>query len=107
MTFADDIERAAAEPIEAIVIGEYAPGWGFDEAPHPTAVRRGEVLSWDEARPMLDYDYSRDYGSPECDAVFVWTRSRVLFVSQYDGSTRVEFIPRHPTAEVDPTMPGR
>lgn len=106
-TFAQDIESAAnGEPIEAIVIGE--KGWGEwdDEAneyvPPPYA---GRVLTWDDARPLLDYVYDRGWGAPDCHAITAYTRSYIIFVSQYDGSTHVNSIPRNPTPHM-PIMPG-
>jgi hypothetical protein len=97
MTFAEDIEMVAdGEPIEGVVIG--ARGWDFEAADQP-------VQLWSEARPALDYKYDDDYGAPECHAVWAWTSTKVIFVSTYDGSTSVTFVPRHPKAGI-PTMPG-
>lgn len=96
--FAQDIKRAAnGEPIEGIVIG--VRGWYDDNEPDT------RVLSWDEAEPLLDYEYSTDYGAPECHAINAWTANRVLLVGQYDGSTWVTWVPRNPTA-IRPTMVG-
>jgi hypothetical protein len=105
--FARDIEdEAAGEPIQAVVIGPFG-GWasGSDEdrIHRNTAARRGVVLNWDEARPMLDYEYSSGFGAPECDAVWAWTPTRVLFVGEYDGSTCIVSVPRNPV-DGKPTM---
>ena len=96
--FADDIQGAAgAEPIEGVVIG--ALGWERDGGEAP------EVLAWEDARSTLDYEYDDGYGAPECHAIYAWTASRVVFVSTYDGSTRVTWVPRNPVAGW-PDMPG-
>jgi hypothetical protein len=63
------------------------------------------VLTWEQARPMLDYSYDTGYGGADCHAVWVWTPTRVLFVVQYDGSTGLESVPRAPVAGL-PDMPG-
>jgi hypothetical protein len=106
MSFADDIERVAgSEPIEAIVIGRDEWGSAEDHLKRSAVVRIGVVLTWGEARPMLEYDYNAGYGLPECDAIWAWTPSRVLFVSQYDGATVVEWVPRNPVDGM-PDMPG-
>lgn len=113
-TFAAHLEQAAGnETIESVVIGPF--GWsddmddtdayGEDRVERPVKPRRGVVLTWEEARPMLDYGYSSGFGAPECDAVWAWTPSRVLFVSQYDGATGVEWVPRNPV-DGKPDMPG-
>ncbi len=112
--FAQHIEETAGdEAIEAIVIGPF--GWGSDmddtdaygeeRVERKAKPKRGVVLTWAEARPMLDYEYSTGYGAPECDAIWAWTPSRVLFVSQYDGATGLESMPRNPV-DGKPDMPG-
>lgn len=105
MTFAEDLERQAIEPIEKVIIGEM--GWNNygEEGKEIPKSKKGKVLSWEEARPMLDYDYYTGYGAPDCHAVYAYTKSYVIFVSQYDGATGIESIPRKPV-KCDPSMPG-
>jgi hypothetical protein len=106
MTFAEDIEQTAGESIEAIVIGPFGwDGYAEDRIERATAAQRGVVLSWEEARPMLDYHYSTGFGAPECDAIRAWTASKILWVTQYDGATYIDSAPRNPLPEM-PTMPG-
>jgi hypothetical protein len=98
--------EANGEPIVAIVIVEM--GWvGYNEpkeGPLPEKLR-GTVLSWEEAVPFLQYEFSADYGAPGCQAITVWTASKVIFISQYDGSTSIHSVPRNPVAHM-PIMPG-
>lgn len=97
---------AEGEAIESVVIGEM--GWGdYGNAgvPQYAEQRREELLTWDQAKPMLDYDFDDSYGAPGCNAIYVWTTNRVLFISQYDGSTNIEWVPRNPLA-CKPSMPG-
>lgn len=105
--FKDDIlAETEGEDIEAIVIGQY--GWGGfleEERENKVEVVQSRVLTWVEAAPMLDYSYETGYGSPKCHAVTAWTKSYVLFVSQYDGATSVERVPRNPVNH-KPNMPG-
>lgn len=109
--FRDDIiEAAAGEDIEAAAIGHYGWCYGHEDRDHnsgrcPPDDVFGKPLPWDEAAPLLDYTYDTGYGGPECHAVTVWTTDRVLFVTQYDGSTAVDAVPRNPVEAV-PTMPG-
>ena len=106
--FAQDIEEAAdGDAIEAIVIGEFGwGGWGgFDESNPIPKDKRNVVLTWDQARPLLDYQYHIGYGAPDCHAITVWTESKVMWVTQYDGATRVSTAPRHPI-DHEPEMPG-
>lgn len=106
--FARDIEEAAkGEPIETVVIGDMGWGdYGVDERHGPGLARKGQILSWDEARPLLDYSYDTGYGAPDCHAIYAWTQSLVLWVTQYDGSTEINSAPRHPGGGVVPHMPG-
>lgn len=113
MSLATDIERCAeGAPIVGCVIGAF--GWGDIMDPPGEAYRehhsvpmalRGVVLPWDTARDLLDYDYSRGYGAPDCHAIAAWTASRVIFITTYDGSTGVTYMPRHPFA-CTPNMVG-
>lgn len=113
-TFAEDIERAAggAERIEAVVIGPFV--WSSIDDDDPYGQRDdqkishdklGRVLSWHEARPLLDYDYDDGFGVPDCHAVYVWTTDEVLWVTQYDGATTIDSAPRNPR-DCIPSMPG-
>jgi len=107
MSFKQDIlDAAKGEKIVGVVIGEM--GWGdyykeivpmYDQQP------KGKLLSWEEAAPLLDYEYDTGYGAPECNAIYVWTESRVLFVTQYDGATCIDYVPRNPV-DIMPVMPG-
>ncbi|MFA5808728.1 MAG: hypothetical protein WC935_00140 [Thermoleophilia bacterium] len=100
------LEAADEEPILAVVIGEMGWGdYGSDAVPQYQEQRRGEVLSWDEAAPMIDYEFRSGYGAPRCNAIVAWTASKVISISQYDGSTSVFTLPRNPTAHM-PGMPG-
>lgn len=111
-TFAEDILRAAAdETILSIAIGQF--GWGGfrgDEQLYPNGKPPedppiGEPIFWSAAKPHLDYYYDGGYGSPSCHAIYAWTDSKVIFVSQYDGATGLETIPRNPSP-CDVVMPG-
>lgn len=115
MTFAEDIEQAAqGQNIEAVVIGEF--GWGSWDGNDNTAYgvqerhkaasgRRGEVLTWDEARGLLDYTYDTSHGAPQCHAMTAWTKDLVLWVGEYDGATWISSAPRNPV-EHEPEMSG-
>jgi hypothetical protein len=102
MTFADEIEKVADnEPIKGIVLGAREYQYDDDDIPP----YQGKLLSWAEARPLLDYDYDSDYGSPDCHPVYVWTKTKVIFVVVYDGSTWLSSVPRTPKAGT-PSMKG-
>ena len=124
-TFAEYIDKVLAEddeyggdPIESIIIGAF--GWGdwdqipgTDNDPYASDIshlaasqRRGEILTWDKARPLLDYEYNGDYGAPDCHAITAWSASRVYWITEYDGSTRLSSAPRNPYEGHRPSMPG-
>jgi len=106
------------ETVEALVFGAW--GWGsepepgcewepYDTEPSPPPVpfnKRGVPLSLVEAGPMmLAWKFRGGYGSPTCYATWIWTDRRVIWVTQYDGSTRLSSMPRHPCNSM-PYMPG-
>lgn len=87
------------EPVEAVVIGRHyndpyreSGTSAFNGAPI------GKVMSWAEAEPFLKYEFDSGYGGADCHPVFVWTPTRVLFVTEYDGATGLSSVPRHPVA---------
>lgn len=95
------------EVVEAVVFGEY--GWsGYKEDvinPIPEN-KRGVVLTWDQAQPLMQgWSFYGGYGAPECYATYVWTNRRVIWVTQYDGSTSLDSAPRSPMPCI-PDMPG-
>lgn len=95
------------ETVEGVVFGVF--GWsGFDEPDEAKIPEnmRGIVLSIDQAKPfMKGWSFYGGHGAPMCYAITVWTNENVIFVSQYDGSTRLESVPRNPV-DHDPEMPG-
>ena len=102
----DILEAANGEPIEAIIIGQFGwGGYGDSEPPHVPADKMGVVLTWDEAAPLLDYEYDTGYGAPECNAIEAFTASRILSVSTYDGSSWLTWANRQPTPHM-PEMSG-
>ena len=94
------LEAAEGEPIQGIVLGES----DCNEA-QASKNKWNRVLSWEEAQPLIDYDFWSGFGSPGCQAITAWTENRVIFISQYDGSTEITWVPRNPV-DHEPGMPG-
>ena len=96
------------EIVEAVVFGEF--GWGgfhedelFDPMPKD---KRGVVLTWEEAQPLMKgWTCWCGYGAPLAYAMYVWTNQRVIWLTQYDGSTSLDSAPRNPVGCM-PDMPG-
>ena len=104
------VERSLrkGEVVEAVVIGNM--GWEdyrLEDIPLASQNKEmwGRILSWEQAKPLLDYEFDSGYGAPGCQRILVWTNTHVYFVSQYDGATSLECVPRNPVA-CDPPMPG-
>lgn len=92
--------------IEAIVFGEM--GWhGYNEEAFaiPGPIPKGVLLTLEQAMPWLNIEFDAGFGSPGCPAMYAWTSRRVYFVTQYDGATSLDWVPRDPTATI-PIMPG-
>lgn len=99
-------EMAAEEQIESVVIGEMGWGdYGSEAIPNYSEQPRGKTIPWSEAQKFLKYDFDSGYGAPGCNAVYVWTSTKILFVWQYDGATSMCAIPRNPV-DCMPEMPG-
>ena len=106
LTFAEDIEAAAGEEqILQICIEstrEYH-GDGWHGVPQE---KTGVLLSWEEARHLLDYPYDKGYGAEDCHAIYAWTETMLLLVGLYDGATWVQAVPRDPTDQHKVKMVG-
>lgn len=44
----------------------------------------------------FDYDFDSGYGSQECHEFNIWTKTEVLFIWEYDGSTHISAVQRNP-----------
>ena len=100
-TFAEEIEAEAGGPIVGVVVAMSRHFNPYEEGardPQP-------VYSWQEVRPLLDYEYDHGFGGTDCHAITAWTADKVLFVVEYDGSTWVASVPRNPITHV-PAMFG-
>ena len=83
------------EPIEAIVVGPHDHAKWRNA---PVGVDENIVLTPDVALTKLNVEYNNGYGGADCFPMYAWTKSRVFFISEYDGSTGLSFVPRHPVA---------
>lgn len=120
MSAYDDLQEILleGEEVEGIVFGPWGWGiapnegedwdYGYSE-PDPPPVpfeKRGEVMTLDEAQQYMNgWSFYGGFGAPDCYATYIWTTERVMWVTQYDGSTRLNSAPRHPD-EIIPNMPG-
>lgn len=95
------------EKVEAIIFGPY--GWsGYNEPESkPIPKDKQEILmTLEEAKPyMQGWDIYGDHGAPSAYAMYIWTNKRVLWITQYDGATNLDSMPRNPTVCI-PDMPG-
>lgn len=87
------VEEAETE-IEAVCIGHYhgKNPFGFNIPDE----KRNKLISGIEASFLLSYPYDPSFGGPRCHAVTVWSKTRVVFIVQYDGSFRIESVARSP-----------
>jgi hypothetical protein len=92
------LAEANGEDIEAVVIGNDLRKQKWMKRDWDPALEDfNKVLPWKEARKYLDYQFDDSFGAAGCDPITAWTKSKVIFVSEYDGSTRIRSVPRHPT----------
>lgn len=99
INFALQLEKEAGDtPILHIVIG--LRDYDYPGCPDPDPIpadKRNVILTWDEARPLLDYSYYPGYGSAGCHPVLAYTATHVIVVNEYDGATGLTSIPLVPT----------
>jgi len=90
------------EEISCLIFG----GWGGYSDDHLGRIppdKIGVIMSLEEAKPyMQTWEFWGGYGAPECYAMYAWTNKRVIFVSEYDGSTQLNSVPNRPIK----TIPG-
>lgn len=94
------------EYVERVVFGPF--GWDPEpEKGRPVPIDKiGIVLTLEEAKLyMFGWNFFGGYGAPNCHATYVWTNTRVIWVTQYDGSTSLSSMPRNPV-DCIPYMPG-
>ena len=102
-------DMGEGEVLEYVVFGPWSWGGSRDNIPSPEVPPSimGRRLLPQEAEPFLKtFGFDGGYGSPECYATWVYTNKRVMWVTQYDGSTCLDHMPRHPIQGVMPYMPG-
>jgi hypothetical protein len=64
------------------------------------------VHSVSENDNWLDINFDNGYGLAEGQPFTLWTKNRVYFPVQYDGSEWVESVPRNPNQEVKSHIGG-
>jgi hypothetical protein len=99
MTLLDDLNPNLVEWIKFEAKGESIEGVVIGKIGHASKIgdkHRNRVLKWSEAKDILDYDFCDGFGTADCDAVYAWTKTKVIFVAEYDGATRIVSVPRHP-----------
>ena len=97
------------EVLEYVVFGQWSWGASGDGIPVPEVPPSimGRRLLPQEAMPFLKaFSFSGGYGSPECYATWLYTNKNVYWVTQYDGSTCLDSMPRNPRQDEMPYMPG-
>jgi hypothetical protein len=100
------LEEADGKPILGVVIGPMGWGdYGHENVPQYDKQQHGKLLSWEQAQPLLRYEFHNGYGAPGCNAIYAWTEDYVIAISQYDGSTSAFRVPRNPI-DCMPQMPG-
>lgn len=99
----EDAVSEYGEPLEAVVVGRHADRKYND---HQVYEDENVVLSPEAALIKLDQEFDNGFGGENCFPFIAWTASRVFFVSEYDGSTGLSWVPRNPVA-IEPEFSGQ
>lgn len=111
-------KKKIEEPIEGIVFGRWC--WDEDEKEYfsensPYFTQKSRIipnsmkykcLTVHEAQPLMNgWTFYSGYGFPQTYATYIWTTNHIIWVSEYDGSTKLDYAPRNPT-NIVPFIPG-
>jgi hypothetical protein len=102
LTFAREIEqylkfRGSGKITAAIITHRFIDGTHHDDPRNildPSLI--GISLTWEQARPLLDYKYNRGYGTIDCHEVIIYTDSMITYNYGYDGLVLLRQLPRSP-----------
>lgn len=104
--FLKDIQRTIrqdcdCEPIESVVIADRMDYYNDEDSRAVPKEFIGKPFCFGDVRDYFDYEYDTGFGGADCNAIYLYTKSFIVFVSEYDGATSVSSIPRNPI-ECDP-----
>jgi hypothetical protein len=89
-----DAEKEIGEQIVAVVVGKhYDVPWAAPPLPDEHV-----ILDRNTALMKLDKEFDDSYGGADCHPIFAWTENVIIVISEYDGSTHLNIIPRNPMA---------
>jgi len=94
-------EKFYGEQILAIVVGPHYNRSTNDKPQEDENI----VLSREDGLHKLDQNFYSGYGGADCFPMFAWTKSRVFFIHEYDGSTGLSYVPRDPIP-IEPQFTG-
>lgn len=89
-------ECCDSEPIESVVIATYGGYYNDDGNKAIPKEFIGKPVCFGDVREYFDYEYDDGFGGTECHAIYLYTQNFIVFVSEYDGATSVDCIPRNP-----------
>jgi len=88
------LEFAEGEPIEAVVFGDDGD-YLFIVS---NSLECGKLYTWEEVEGMLNHEYDCDFGEHTLPPMNIWTKSFLIYTSEYDGSNLIQWMYRNPTA---------
>jgi len=97
----EQAENDFGEFIEAMIVGQH----DFARWDSRPSIDENVLLAREDGLAKVDKEYYC-HGDPGCFPLFAWTKSRVFFLSEHDGSTELVWVPRAPV-DIAPTFCGR
>lgn len=91
----EELATCNDETVEAVVVGKFQPWYREGNKYFPDSLTE-RPIDWEEVKEYFNYEYDDGFGGAECHPVYIYTKSYILYVSEYDGSTAVCKIPRNP-----------
>ena len=98
-TFSQDIIQAVDDDqIEVVYIPEFRSYLGENTKFHPANSITNKYVPYPIALALLNYQYDPGFGGMDCHDIVMWSKTKVYYIHEYDGSTSITYVPRHPTS---------
>lgn len=92
----EEMEKLFGEKIEDMVVGQHYKRESKYTGNDKPLTDENIIISRARGLKKIDQEYDSGYGGADCFPLYAWTKSRVFFISEYDGSTCVSYVPRNP-----------
>jgi hypothetical protein len=97
VNFLTNIKNAIeGEDFECVILCNESIGY-ISNDPRDIDVKYINIpLSMKQVELLFNYEYYDGFGGQDCHNIFIYTRQKIYYVHEYDGSTELRSVPRNP-----------